>query len=569
MIVFVAPPMTDRRAETGRAPMVAVAHMRLMILMLVFTAAVLLIVMRLAMLALFAEPRDGRDAAAALAPLRADIVDRNGAPLARTIDAWTIGVRPGHVIGDRAELARGLAALLPERSAAEYLRILNSRSNFVYLRRRAVPQLVAEVNALGEPGIAFSREPERLYPQSGLAASVLGYLNIDGKGMLGMEKALQRQLTDPQARGEPVALSIDSRVQAAFESELSQAMMKFSAIGAGGLILDVDSGEVLAMVSLPSFNPNAVSGRENELNLVTQGVYELGSTFKPLTMATAIETGLVTSMATRYDATAPLQVGRFRIRDDHAQNRYLNVPEALVHSSNIVTARIADALGQERMAASFRALGFDTPPHIEIEKAKPQWPGFWARTTVMTSGYGHGIAVTPLHLANAYATLVNGGIWRPTTLMKIAPGKAPKGRRVYAQATSDRMRQLLRLIALEGTGRRGDAPGYRVGGKTGTAERAGAGGYSRKVNVSTFAAAFPMDAPRYVVIAMLDSPKGTADTFGFTTAAWTVAPVVSRVIQRSGPMLGVYPDMRRDIDVSDLTPLLWKAPGDASKAAVE
>ena len=182
----------------------------------------------------------------------------------------------------------------------------------------------------------------------------------------------------------------------------------------------------------------------------------------------------------------------------------------------------------------------------------------------MTTGYGHGIAVTPLHLANAYATLVNGGIWRPTTLLKVAPGKAPAGRRVLSEATSARMRQLLRLVVTQGTGRKGEAPGYRVGGKTGTAEIAGAGGYSKRANVSTFAAAFPMDAPRYVVVAMLDSPVGNAESFGLTTAAWTSAPVVSRVISRTGAMLGVLPSNSRDVDVSELLPLLWHAPGDDS-----
>ena len=300
-------------------------------------------------------------------------------------------------------------------------------------------------------------------------------------------------------------------------------------------------------------------------NNVTQSVYELGSTFKPITMATAIESGVVTSMSKRFDATEPLHIGGFTIHDDHAQKRFLDIPETLVHSSNIATARIADEIGKDRLAAMFTAMGFGERPSIELrERAGPIWPVYWARTTVMTAGYGHGIAVTPLHLANAYATLVNGGIWRPTTLMKIAPGAAPAGRRVLSEATSARMRQLLRLVVTQGTGRKGEAPGYRVGGKTGTAEIAGAGGYSKKSNVSTFAAAFPMDAPRYVVVAMLDAPIANAESAGQTTAAWTVAPVVSRVISRTGAMLGVLPSATRDVDVSELLPLLWHAPGEDS-----
>jgi cell division protein FtsI (penicillin-binding protein 3) len=329
------------------------------------------------------------------------------------------------------------------------------------------------------------------------------------------------------------------------------------------VILDVRTGEVMAISSLPSFNPNQVrSGEGGMLNNVTQSVYELGSTFKPIAMAAAIDTGTVTSMARRFDATQPLQVGRFKIKDDHPQRRFLNIPETLIHSSNIATARIADEMGKQKLEAMFRKLGFDTAPDVELEKSHPLWPKFWARTTTMTTAYGHGIAVTPLHLASAYAALVNGGVWRPATMLRVTPGKEARGRRVISEATSARMRQLLRLIVTDGTGKKAEAIGYRVGGKTGTAEKPGAGGYSKHVNVSTFAAAFPMDAPRYVMIAMLDSPKGNADSFGLTTAAWTAAPVVSRVITRTGPLLGVTPDMRRDVDVSDLKPLLWHAPSE-------
>ena len=249
-------------------------------------------------------------------------------------------------------------------------------------------------------------------------------------------------------------------------------------------------------------------------------------------------------------------IGRFRISDDHPLGRALTVPELMTHSSNIATAHIADEMGAERMQAAFRAVGFDEPAHIELrERSRTLWPRDWGRTTVMTSGYGHGVAVTPLHLASAYAALVNGGIWRPATLMRVAPGHTAPGRRVYSPETSYRMRQLLRLVVQRGTGRRGEAPGFRVGGKTGTAEKvSAAGGYSRRVNVSTFAAAFPMDEPRYVVLVMMDAPRGTAETFGLTTAAWTAAPVVSRVISRVGPLLGIIPDEGRDIETSDLMP---------------
>jgi cell division protein FtsI (penicillin-binding protein 3) len=552
------------RRGAQRGQLVALAHTRLMMLMLLFAAAVALVIGRLAMLAAFGGAEIRVNVATLAA--RADIVDRNGQPLARTIDAWTIAVHPRQLMGDKMELAAKLAALMPERGdQAWFYGQLSKDVSFSYLQRRASPTLVEQVNALGEPALVFARETQRLYPQSTLAAHALGFLSTDGHGMSGMERVLDARLLDPKNDGPPVALSLDTRVQAAMESELGRAMGAYQAKAASGLVLDVHTGELLAMVSLPVFNPNRVgmAGSEQLRNVNTQSVYELGSALKPIAIAAAIDTGVVSSMSRRFDATAPLQVGRFKIKDDHAQNRWLNIPETLIHSSNIATARIADELGAARLQTWFRKLGFDQKPEIELrEKGRPLWPVFWARTTTMTTAYGHGMAVTPLHLANAYATLVNGGIARPATLLKKAPG-AVAGTRVMSEATSARLRQLLRLIVLEGTGRKAEAPGYRVGGKTGTAEVAQGGGYAKNANVSTFAAAFPMDAPRYVVIAMMDSPKRVEANQFQTTAAYTAAPVVSRVITRVGAMLGVMPDERRDVDLTDLKPMIWRAPGEA------
>lgn len=543
----------------------ATAHLRLMVVMLLFIGVTILIAGRLIYLLAFEARPEQAIAGNGLLPARGDIVDRNGVALARTIDGWSIAVHPRKIVGDRDAIAAQLADLMPERSEAQYRAILYSKRNFVYLRRRAVPELVQAVNGIGEPAIAFGREPERLYPQANLASHVLGWLDQDNKAVSGMERVLDARLADPAKRGLPVALSIDSRVQAAMESELQAAVVKHRAVGATGLVLDVDTGEVLAMASLPSFNPNRPSfARVEDLaNKATLSVYELGSTFKILTVANAIESGVVTSMAKRYDATQPLHVGGFTIRDDHPEKRYLDVPEILVHSSNIATARIADELGPQRTQAFFRKLGLDAPADIELgAKGRPLWPSFWARTTVMTVAYGHGIAVTPLHLASAYAAIVNGGIWRPATVMKREPGHIPAGRRVISEATSARMRQLMRLIVTDGTGRKANAPGFRVGGKTGTAEKPFEGGYKRNALVSTFAGVFPMDHPRYVVIAMLDEPKGTVDTGGYATAGMVAAPIVGKVVSRIGPLVGVIPDDNRDVDVSELTPLLWKAKGE-------
>ena len=561
---MVARPAPSRQGKQ-RGALVAVAHTRLMMLMLLFAAAVLVVIGRLATLALFAGA-EARTTVATLAA-RGDIVDRNGQPLARTIDAWTIAVHPRELMGDRMTIAGQLAALMPDRGdQAWFYAQLTKDVPFTYLQRRASPTLVEQVNALGEPALVFARETQRLYPQSMMASHALGYLSTDGHGMGGMERVLDTRLLDPKNNGAPVQLAMDTRVQAAMESELQRAMTTFSARGAGGLVLDVATGEVVAMVSLPTFDPNRVgmAGSEQLRNITTQSVFELGSTFKPITMATAIDTGVVTNIGRRFDATHPLKVGRFTIHDAHGDpQRWLNMPETLIYSSNVATARVADEVGAARMQAMFRSLGFYDRPQVELrEKGRPLLPTYWARTTTMTTAFGHGISITPLQLAQAYAALVNGGVWRPATMLRVAPGHASPGRRVISEATSARVRQMLRLVVLRGTGRKGDAPGYRVGGKTGTAEAATAGGYDRSRNVATFAAAFPMDAPRYVVLAMLDSPQGTAETGGWKTAAWNAAPVVGRVIARTGAMLGVTPDTNRDIDVSDIVPLLWQEPGE-------
>lgn len=539
------------------------AHFRLMILLLLFLGAFTVIVGRLIGFGIVEDAKPYRASTSVFVPARGDIVDRNGVALARTMKGYAIRVVPERILGEKELLASQLASLFPDTTQEEFMAKLTG-SRPTYLRRRALPSEVRKVHALGEIGIEFPRENERLYPQRDLAAHILGYVDADGEGVMGMERALNDTLKDESIRATPSVLSIDSRVQAAFESELMTAMTINDARGAAGVILDVRTGEVMALASLPVFDPNKIrkESMKHQTNEVTQSVFELGSTFKPFTVAAALDAGTVTDLAVRYNAMEPIKVAGFTIKDDHSQGRYLNVPETLVHSSNIVTARIADNLGKEGMEHMIRRLGFDERPQIEIaERGKPLWPKSWGRVTNMTIAYGHGIAVTPLHLASAYAAMVNGGIWRPATLLKVEDGKEPEGRRVFKAATSARMRQLLRMIVTSGTGKKADAPGFRIGGKTGSAEKPSAGGYNETSLVSTFAAAFPMDNPRYVVIAMLDEPKGRAETGFQRTAGWTAAPVVKAVVPRVGPMLGIVPDEHRDVDVSELTPLLWSPKG--------
>lgn len=539
----------------------AVAHQRLMMIILLIAVVAATLVVRLLWMGVFSDARAHSGYGVAGAPPRADIVDRNGVPLARTMDGYAIAVRPNRLIGDPHELARKLHEIFPDTPEKSFYAKLTGKG-WAYLRQRALPEEVVQVNALGEVGIEFPREKKRVYPQRTLAAHVLGFVPVrdgdDFRGGMGVEASFNERLIDPAQRNTPLALSIDSRVQGVLEHELYAAVVDQRANGATGVILDANTGEVVAMASFPVFDPNKLGGDgEARRNNVVQSRYELGSTFKPLAFAAAMDEGAIKSLGRRYDATAPLEVGRFRIKDDHPLGRWLTVPEALVHSSNIVTARIADDMGVEPMQKIYRALEFDRRPSIELnERARTIWPSSWGRVTNMTVAYGHGIAVTPIHLASAYAALVNGGMWRPATLRRLREEDVPKGRRVYSAATSARMRQMLRMIVMDGTGRNADAPGYRIGGKTGTAEKPYEGGYARHSLVTTFAAAFPMDNPRYVILTMMDEPKGSAQSYGVRTAAYTSAPVVKKVVTRIGPMLGIIPDERRDVDLSELMPLL-------------
>jgi cell division protein FtsI (penicillin-binding protein 3) len=542
-----------------RRQILAVMHQRLMFGMLVYGGIIAIIALRLIYLAAFGDHAGRKGGLVDLTPARGDIVDRDGQALARTIDAWTIGLQPSKVIGNKLDLARKLAELMPEKDEAAYLHMLRSGRNFYYLRRRAPPDLVAAINTLGEPGMALEREPDRLYPQTTLAAHVIGFTDIDGKGNAGMERAFDERLRDPALRGQPLVLSISSKVQQALEHELGDAMNHFSAIGAAGVVMDIHSGEVLAMTSLPQLNPNAAGqgSPEARFNRATLGVYELGSTFKPFTVAMAMDSGIIKSFGQMYNCPQQLHVAGRTINDTHPFGRACSVAEIMKESSNIGTAQIADQVGPTRQKEFLRKMGFLDKVNIELkERGRTLTPGKnWNQIETMTVGYGHGIAVTPLHLATGYATLFNGGVDRPATLLKVDRSHAAgKTHRVFSEETSYKMRALLRLVVMKGTGRKADAPGYRIGGKTGTAQKIIGGHYSNSVNVTSFAGVFPMDEPRYVIVVMLDEPKATPETFGFTTAGWNVAPVVSRTVSRIAPMLGVRPDKNREPNMAEVLP---------------
>jgi cell division protein FtsI (penicillin-binding protein 3) len=544
-----------------RRQILAVLHQRLMFGLIVYGVIIALIVCRLLWLAAFGDHAGRRGMVSALIPPRGDIVDRDGQPLASSIDVWSIALQPTKVIGDKLELARSLAKLMPEKDEASYFAMIRSGKPFFYLRRRASPQLVEAINALGEPGMALERTPDRLYPQTSLAAHVLGFTDIDGHGAAGVERAFDKRLSDPATRGEPLTLSISSKVQQALEHELNAAMTEFSAIGAAGVVMDVHTGEVLAMTSLPTLNPH-IAGKgspEARFNRATLGVYELGSTFKPFTVGMAMDLGIVKSMGQMYNCPKEFHYGKVTVHDTHPFGRACSVSEIMMESSNIGTAQIALQVGAARQREFLTKMGFMAPVAIELrERGRTLTPGNdWGEVATMTVGFGHGIAVTPLHLATGYATLFGGGVYHPATILKVDKNHAVgPGHRVFTEETAYKSRALLRLVVMKGTGKNADAPGYRIGGKTGTAEKIVGGRYTSAAVVTTFAGVFPMDEPRYVIVAMLDDPKPTPKTYGFHTAGWNVAPLVGRTVSRIAPMLGVRPDMHRDANMSEVLPFV-------------
>ncbi|HJP69925.1 MAG TPA: penicillin-binding protein 2, partial [Sphingomicrobium sp.] len=423
---LVAPRPERLRLVGQRRQLLAVMHQRLMFGMLVFAGIVAIIALRILYLAAFGDHAGRKEELTTFIPDRGDIVDRNGDPLARTIDAWTISVHPNKIIGDKLALAQRLAQLMPEHSADQYFAMLRSGKPFFFLRRRASPALVEAVNAIGEPGMAIDREPDRLYPQTSLAAHVLGFTNIDGRGAGGVERAFDKYLSDPATRGQPLVLSVDSRVQQALESELGEAMQHFSAIGAAGVVMDVHTGEVLAMTSMPTFNPNAPGqGTPDQMfNRATLGVFELGSTFKPFTLAMAMDSGVVSGPSQMYNCPDALPAYGHLVHDTHPFGRRCSVAEIMMESSNIGMAQIADQLGTQRQKAWLKRMGFLDKPEIELrERGRPLTPGSrWGPFETMTIGFGQGIAVAPLQLAMGYATLFDGGIYHQPTILKIGPG---------------------------------------------------------------------------------------------------------------------------------------------------
>ncbi|MDP6603760.1 MAG: penicillin-binding protein 2 [Rhodospirillales bacterium] len=542
------------RVEGVRKETIETGRNRLLVTGALFLAVFMVIAGRLVCLSMPAAPSGeasvARQQYAGVAG-RADIVDRNGVVLATSLPIASLYADPANVMATPA-LVQRLAAALPGLDPETVLAKLDSDAGFVWLKRGLAPRHVYAVNRLGIPGLEFRREERRVYPQGRQAAHVLGATDVDGSGIAGVELAFQDTLSGGDA---PLRLSLDVRVQTVMTDVLARTMREFDAIGAAGAMLDVRTGEVLALVSLPDFDPNArtTAAGAAGFNRVTKGVYEMGSTFKLFTAAAALDSGTV-RLDDVYDASRPIRIARFTITDFHPAERPLSVPEILTRSSNIGAVKMALDVGGVVQRHYLRQLGLLDRSAIELpEVGIPLIPDPWRDINTMTVAYGHGVAVSPLQLASAVAALVNGGTLIPPTLIKTP--RAADGRRVLSEETSQTMRGLMRYIVVNGTGKNADVPGFAVGGKTGTAEKVVDTGYSANALISSFVAVFPMSAPRYVLLTLIDEPKGNEGTLGYATGGWVAAPATARLVTRIAPLLGLSPQPTSEIHDPALSPV--------------
>jgi cell division protein FtsI (penicillin-binding protein 3) len=497
------------------------------------------------------DPAEAGGPASRVTASRPDIIDRNGEVLATDIKTASLFAEPRRIV-DADEVIEKLATVLPDVDVEQTYHKLKSGAGFVWLRRQLTPKQQNEIMQLGVPGIGFRTEKRRFYPGGPTAAHILGLTNVDNQGISGLEKYIDDQgLAVLQANGlavagdlKPVRLSMDLRVQHILHDELSQGMKKYHAIAAGAVVLNVKTGEVMAMVSLPDYDPNNPynAHEKDRLNRMSAGVFEMGSTIKTFTTAMALDSGLAT-LESRFDASRPLRIGRFTIRDFHGKGRVLTLPEVFIYSSNIGSAKEADMVGIEGHREFLHRLGLLTRMKTELpEVATPTEPNEWKKVHSITIAFGHGMSTTPLQTAVGAAALLNGGkLIPPTFLIRDEAAADTVAEQVVSARTVDSMRYLYRLNAEKGSGKRAEVPGFRVGGKTGTAEKVVNGRYSSDKRFNAFLAAFPMDDPTYVVLAIVDEPKPEKPGMG-ATAGLNAAPMVANIIRRSAVMLGVKPE---------------------------
>ncbi|KAA0972747.1 penicillin-binding protein 2 [Aureimonas fodinaquatilis] len=482
---------------------------------------------------------------------RPDLIDRNGEVLATDIRSASLFAEPRKVV-DADEATELLLSVLPDMNPKFLHNRLSGTSGFAWLKRDITPAQMQAIHMLGIPGVGFRTEKRRFYPGGNTASHVVGHVNIDNQGIAGMEKyvddsgyrALQNAGLAFGTDLEPVELSLDVRVQHVVRDELAAAMEKYQAIAAGSVILDVETGEVVAMASLPDYDPNnpVDALKKENLNRMSAGTFEMGSTFKAFTTAMALDSGKV-RITDSFDARAPIRIGGFTISDYRGKNRVLTVPEIFMYSSNIGTARQADAVGVAEHKSFLTRLGLLSRMQTELpEVAMPTQPREWKKINSITISFGHGVSTTPLQTAVAAAALVNGGYLIPPTFLPRSKADADAMKvPVISQRTSDEMRYLFHLNGEQGSGRSANVAGYDVGGKTGTAEKVENGRYQQGKRFNAYLGAFPMSKPRYVVLVVLDEPQ-RAPGQPFATAGWNAAPTVANIVRRTATFLDVRPN---------------------------
>ncbi|MGZ8389885.1 MAG: peptidoglycan D,D-transpeptidase FtsI family protein [Rhodoplanes sp.] len=487
----------------------------------------------------------------AVATARPEILDRNGEVLATDVRVPSLFAEPRRII-DVDEAVELLTAVMPDLDTSELRERLGSKRGFAWLKREIKPKQQQEVHRLGIPGVGFLNENKRVYPNGREVSHLIGHVNIDNQGIAGLEKWLDgRGLADLHRAGfasdrqqQPLELAVDLRVQHALRDELTAAAEKFKAKASAGVILDVRSGEVIAMVSHPDYDPNNPKEAldPNRINRLTTGVFEMGSTFKALTVGMALDSGKVT-LNSSFDARGALHYGKFAINDYHAQRRVLTVPEIFTYSSNIGAAKMALTVGVEGHKSFLRKIGQLDRLRTELpESAEPLVPKRWGELNTVTIAFGHGLSVAPLQALMGFGALMNGGYLIPPTFLKRSEEEARAvAKRVIKRETSIAMRYLMRLNAEKGSGSKADVKGYYVGGKTGTAEKVVGGRYSKTKLLCDFIAVMPADEPRYLVLIMLDEPQPLPETHGYATSGWNAAPTAAKVIERIAPMLGLKP----------------------------
>ncbi|MBN8982344.1 MAG: penicillin-binding protein 2 [Rhizobiales bacterium] len=487
----------------------------------------------------------------AIATARPDIVDRNGEILATDVKTPSLFGEPRRIV-DKDEAIELLTATLPDLDAGEVRDRLSSRKGFVWLKREITPAQQKEVYRLGIPGIGFLRENKRVYPNGAEMAHVIGLVNIDNQGIAGIEKWLDNSgLADLHRAGfatdrlqKPVELSVDSRVEHALRDELLKAKDKFKAKAAAGLVSNVKTGEIVAMVSVPDFDPNnpREANDPTRINRLTTGVYEMGSTFKALTLAMALDSGKA-NLNSQFDARESLRYGKFSIGDSHPLGRSISLAEVFTYSSNIGAARIALSQGVDAHKAFLKKMGQLDRLRTELpESAEPIVPKHWGELNTVTIAFGHGLSVAPLQAVMGINAVINGGYLIPPTFLRRSEADAMKvATRVIKPETSDKMRYLMRLNAEIGTAKQANVEGYYVGGKTGTSEKVVNGHYAKKQVLTSFTAILPADNPKYQLLVMLDEPQALPETQGFITSGWNAVPTGGKVIARIAPLLGIAP----------------------------